>query len=408
VKGLAGLVVSLSILVTSGTALAQYFTIDSAKVGGGMVQLGFTGRGDSYYFLNAAFSAEGAWAPVVATLGTNSSQTLGYPVTGPNMFFRLEQLPLTSTSSILGDGIPDSWKLQHGLNVFGPSVAGQIPFGDTRTWLQIYQADYAASQLPLAYFPQTSLTNLVGGSNISVQVTFTKPFTGTLNYQLAGTAIPNTATPDLANGDYIQPANNTVSVTNATQASISIALVSRDAIEADKDILLALSTRAVTNYAMAPPYTSYLITTNNATNASICRVHLVQSTNGVYVGGVSFASGAFAGTQSARMAIRQLTIGGLKTFASIFDTTGSPILGNTFSVPVTLGTNGFQLNGGCYSRTLTNTAFGRRVDMNLCFGTTRLAANGSLITPVTLSISNLTASGRAYASHGNLVLARSR
>jgi hypothetical protein len=375
---------------------AQTFSIGSVELSNSVVQVTFPGRADSYYFLNAAPTLGTPSLPVAVALGANASQSLQAPIGGaPALFFRVHQIPLTSTNSLLGDGIPDGWKLQHGLNVFGPSVAGQVPFGDKRAWSQIYQADAAAASLPLAFFPQTSVTNLAGSSNVTLQVSFTEPFTGALTYQVGGTAVPNTATPDLANGDYLQP-SGVVNVTNATQAAISINLVSRSAVETDRTLLVALS---------AQPSPGYTIATNNLSNASLCKVRLAQSTNGVYVGSLAFANALFAKPLGIKMTVRPITINGLKTFASIFDTGGSSIFGKTFSVPTTW-TNSFQLAGTSYSQALTNTPFGHNVNLTLTFGTTHLAPRGSYVTPVTLTISNLTSSGRPYVGSGNLTLAR--
>ena len=118
---------------------AQPFSISSARLTGGVIQITFPGRSDSYYFLSSSPTVTASSQPVLAVIGINGSQAFQTPVTGSATFFRVEQIPLTSTSSLLPDGIPDGWKLQHGLNPFGPSVANQLATGYALTWLQVYQ-----------------------------------------------------------------------------------------------------------------------------------------------------------------------------------------------------------------------------------------------------------------------------
>jgi hypothetical protein len=305
------------------------------------------------------------------------------------MFFRVEQLSLTATNDIIGDGIPDGFKLLHGLPVFGPSQANAIPLGDVRTWLQIYEAQSNLAALPLAYFPAASYSVLVGSSNVLVPVSFTKPFTGQLTYQLTGTAIPSSAG---VTGDYLQPAGS-VACSSATSTSITITLVPEQDIEVNRAIVIAIS---------APPLTNqtYTITTNS----SVATVQILQSTQGVFVGSLGITNGPLLGAQSVKMALRPGSGAGT---VAVLDVTGNAFLGNLFSVPVVAGPNGFQLNGAVFSNIVTNTPWGRSLSVNLSFGLTQ--TNGAVFsTPVTMAIGGLTASGVSYSGSGTLTLCRSQ
>ena len=372
------------------SAMAQSFSITSCTLTNGALQIAFPGQADSYYLLQAAPSLSVTSQPVSALLGSSGSLWFGHSVSQASaMFFRVARLPLTATNDIIGDGIPDGFKLQHGLPVFGPSQANVTPLGDTRTWLQIYAAQTNLAALSVAYFPAASYSVLVGSSNVTVPVSFTKPFTGQLTYQLSGTAIPSLLG---VTGDYIQPTGS-VACNNSTSTSIVITLVPEQDIEVNRAIVIAIS---------APPLTNqtYAITTNS----SVTTVHILQSTEGVFIGSLAITNGPLLGAQSVKMALRPGSGG--NTVAA-FDVTGNAFLGNMFSVPVAVGPNGFQLNGALFSNVVTNTPWGRSLNVNLSFGLTQ--TNGAVFsTPVTITIGGLTASGVSYSGSGRLTLCRSQ
>jgi len=253
------------------------------------------------------------------------------------MFFQVEQFPLTSTNSYERDGIPDGWKLLHGVNPLIPGVASELATGYATTWLQVYKLQTNLAALPLVYFPSSSSTVVVGSPSTSIQVAFTKPYTGWLTYHLSGTAIPASTG---VTGDYVQPAGQ-VYVPNATTANISITLVPEPDIEINRSIVVALS---------APPMTNqtYTITTNS----SVATIQIVQSTLGVFVGSLAITNGLFAGSQSVKLALRP---GSGSSTVALLDVTGNALLGNTFSVPVNASASGFQLAGEQFSNVLTNT-----------------------------------------------------
>jgi hypothetical protein len=371
----------------------QSFQISSISVGNGVVQVSFPGRSDSYYFLRSGASVPALSAgatPVAALLGTSGNLSLQTSTGQTNaMFFRVEQIPLTSTNSVQHDGIPDSWKLQHGLNPLVSGVANELATGYATTWLQVYELQTNLAALPLAYFPSSSTTVVVGSSNAVIPVAFTKPYTGGLTYQLGGTAVPQSSG---VTGDYIQPGGE-VYFANTTTANILITLVPEPDVEINRSIVIALSAPAVTNQ-------TYTITTNSC----VATIKIAQSTQGVFVGTLTITNGLFAGAQSVKMALRPGTGGNT---VALLDVTGNSLLGNTFSVPVTAGTNGFQLNGGQFSNLLTNTPWGRNLNVNLSFGLTQ--TNGTVFTtPVTIALGGLTASGISYSGTGSITLARSQ
>lgn len=305
------------------------------------------------------------------------------------MFFRLEQLPLTATNNILGDGIPDGWKLQHGLNPFVPGLADELANGYETTWQEVYKSQTNLAALPLAYFPSSSATVVVGASSASIPVAFSKPYTGWLTYQLSGTAIPSS---NGVTGDYIQPSGQ-IYFANSMAGNISITLIPEPDVEINRSIVIALS---------APPTTSeaYMI----ATNSSVATVQIVQSELGVFVGSLTITNGLLAGSQSVKLALRPAS--GSATVA-LLDVTGNALLGNTFSIPVNASANGFQLAGAQFSNVVASALWGGDVNVNLSFGVTQ--TNGvTFTTPFTMSLAGLTASGISYAGSGTLNLARSQ
>jgi hypothetical protein len=385
------------ILVAVGclSAGAQTFTITSATLSNDVLQISFPGRADSYYFLHSQISMSVTSPPVSALLGSVGSLVFNSLVTGSTRFFRVEQIPLSSTNSLLGDGIPDGWKLQNGLDPFDPSVTNQVPFGDTQTWLQVYQTTTSLAALPLAYFPTPSTTVVVGATNVTVQVAFTKPFSGTLNYQVSGSALADVNTPTGPAGDYIPPTGYITNLQSALAADISIALTPVSAVEVDRTLLVALS------YQSNAALRSYTITTKTSVEA----IHIVQSTQGVFVGTLGFTNGVYATSKGVKMALRS---------GAFFDVTGDPLLGDSFTVLVNSSASGFQLNNSSFTRQITNTPWGRPLNLNLTFGATitNTAAindtNAVFVTPVSLTVNGLTGSGRSVTGYGTLTLSRAQ
>jgi hypothetical protein len=381
----------VAILVALSSALAQDFRITTATLSNGVAQIGFPSRADSYYLLHAADSLTATSPAVAALLGASGPQLFQSPLSAQAVFFRLEEIPLTSTNSVLGDPVPDAWKLQQGLSIFNPTILNQSPPGDTRTWYQIYTNSLGLAQLPLAYFPAASSTVIAGSTEADVPVSFSKPFTGRLTYHLSGTAVPYAPTAAGQDGDYFPPPGY-VDVTNSTSALISIGLVQRQAVEADRSLLVALS-------VIPGSTTAYAITNNTSVHA----VQIAQSLQGVYLGTFSITNGLRIGAQPVKMAIRPGSGGGTVAF---FDVTGNPLLGDNFSIPASVDTVGFQLTGG-FSRQLTNTPFARPLTLTVAFGATQ--TNGAaFITPATITANGLTASGVPYTGAGYLTLTRSQ
>ncbi len=222
------------------------FVIRSIALDKGSVGITFRGQAGSYYVLHAASSLSSNSPVTAASLGTYGPQVFPSPVGGNAMFFRVEQIPLTSTNSVLGDPIPDAWKLQHGLSILDPTVVNQLAPGDTRTWYQIYTNDLVLAQLPLAYFSQASSTISADATNISVQVDFSKAFSGRFSYIVGGTAISVSTG---GKGDY-KTLPGFVDATNTTGISIPVELVSSPFVSEPRVLFLMLS--ATNTYI--PPY----------------------------------------------------------------------------------------------------------------------------------------------------------
>jgi Concanavalin A-like lectin/glucanases superfamily len=158
------LVFLLSYYLASGIAvIAQDFEITSVTLADGNVNITFPSRSDSYYLLNAAPSLSAPPIPTNAVLGSGAilNFVAAANPSGP-MFFRVHQLPLTATNDILGDGIADGFKLENGLPVFGPSYTNVVPWGETSTWLQIYEDITNAAALRKAAENPQSVWRLKG------------------------------------------------------------------------------------------------------------------------------------------------------------------------------------------------------------------------------------------------------
>jgi hypothetical protein len=372
------------------SCFAQSFSISPPTLSNGTVVINFPTRLDSYYFLQSSPSLSEPVSPASALLGSGDFSLFQPAVNSYGaMFFQVEQFPLTGTNSYEQDGVADGWKLQHGLNPLVSGVANELATGYATTWLQVYKTQTNLAALPLAYFPNSSSTVVVGSTNTSIQVAFSKPYTGWLTYQLSGTAVPASSG---VTGDYIQPAGE-VYVGNATTANILITLVPESDIEIDRSIVIALS---------APPITNQTYTI--ITNSCVATVQIVQSALGVFVGNLAITNGLFASSQSVKLALRP---GAGTSTVALLDVTGNALLGNTFSVPVNASASGFQLSGGLFTNLVTSTPWGRNLNVSLSFGATQ--TNGTTFTtPVTLSLTGLTASGVSYAGSGILNLARSQ
>jgi len=370
---------------------AQPFKISAAALSNGVVSVKMPSRADSYYILQgkSKLSGSSSFTPTNFLLGNGGNIIFTQPLvkTG-SMFITALQVPLTSTNSFQNDGIPDGWKLQHGLNPFSSGITNQYAPGYVSTWQQVYQQQTNLAALPAAYFPSPSSTVLIGSSNAIVSVAFTKPYTGTLTYQLSGTAIPSSSG---VTGDYLAPIGS-VSVFNSTSATIIIRLVPESGVEINRSIVLAIT---------APPAGNQTYTI--FTNSSITTVLLAQSTLGVYLGSLAMSNGIYAGAQSVKMALKP---GSGTNNVAFFDITGNALLGSTFTVPVSASATNFQLNGAQYNNILTNTPWGRPLNVSLSFGATQTADGTTFLTPVTVSLAGLTASGSSYSGTGFLTVSR--
>ena len=252
--------VSAILMASALPVFGQTFEISSISAAKGVVQVGFPARSDAYYFLHSRTSLSAEPKPTAALLGADA--TLAFEVaTGQTnaMFFQVEQLPLTNTTSTANDGLPDGWKLRHGLDPLGPSQANQIATGYVLAWLQLYGWETNQAALPLAYFPVSSTTVVAGSTNVTIQAAFTKPLpqTGTLTYQLSGTALPFSG----GLGDYVPPPGFVSVPAGAVTASISITLTPPPAVEINRTLLVAISVPANGTGQ------TYTITTNSSVEA---------------------------------------------------------------------------------------------------------------------------------------------
>jgi len=285
-----------------------------------------------------------------------------------------------------GDGIPNLWELTLGISPTDPRDAGMMASGYNLTWLQMYQI---LSTLPEAYFAQASTNVVAGASNVAVQVAFTKPFSGKVYYTLGGTAVGgNSGT----NMDYYTPSGS-VGVANATSASLNIRLVPPAGVSlSERTLVISLST---SNDIASMAYSV-------RASASVQTVHILPSSQGVYLGSLTISNGLPVDAQTVKMAVRPTSTGGN---LALFDVAGNPLLGDSFSVPVVADASGFQLSGP-FSRVIAATPLGRNINLNLAFGLTTVTNTNSFTVPVTLTLGGLTGSGVSYSGQGWLNLVR--
>lgn len=377
---------SLILLAGLLTASAQTFRIDSAAITNSMLQISFSGRADSYYFLLSASSLSVTQTPMAAMLGGNGSEVFTNSLVGAaTMFFRLEQLPLTSTNDQDHDGIPDAWELQHGLNPFLASDAAQVVPPDPRTWLQKYLDEIASLQLPLAYFPSATSAVLADATNAVIPVAFSKPFTGRLTYQVGGTAVAATVG---TLGDY-RPLPRYLDVTGSTNAQIPVTLISSRFVTTSRSLVLTLS-------QTDPP--AYRVQSN-----VVYEVHILSDSAGSFVGNFTTTNDFLLGAQPVRVALRASGGTGLVAY---FDTSQSSFFAGPIQVPVQVVATNLLHFTNPTSGVLSLTNLPQPMQWTLSLGDLT-GTNGILAGGFTLTLRGLSSSGRQVQAAGNLTLTTS-
>jgi hypothetical protein len=375
---------ALALCASGRPALAQDFRIDSVEFNRGVLHITFPGRADSYYLLQSGPALASSLPPTAAVLGTNANQSFDSPAaSAAATFFRVEQIPLTSMTSLLGEPIPDAWKLLHGLNIFDANLLNQLAPGDTRTWLQVYQNQ----QLPIAYFLETSSSVLADATNTTVQIGFSRSFSGRLTYAIGGTAL---AAAGRQQGDY-RPLPGFLDVTNVMNAQIPVTLIGSPAVTAPKSLLLTLSQP---NVAVA----GYQLRSN-----LVHEILIRADSAGTYVGTLTPTNQSLLGPQAIRVALRDGTSGDLSAY---FDTSQGTFFRTPFQMPVRKsGSSRLQFLAPA-SGSISVTNLPERLHWTLTVSDLT-GTNGALTGSFTLSVSGLSASGREMQVLGDLRLSAS-
>jgi hypothetical protein len=262
---------------------AQNLVITSIAVTNGSVQIGFPGSVDSYFLLEATPSLNAPLSPVSAMLGANASQTFQQVSGGSaSMFFRIQKAPLTSLNDMDGDGLPDVWELQHGLNPLDPTDAPRISTDGVHTWLQLYQA--YLNTLPLnAWFtaPESAILSYTGATNLpaplNVPVRFTRAVTGAYSYNISGPAV--------ANVDYA-PLSGQIQVNNSATALIPLQPLTSSSLRGPRSVVLTLK-RPGTN---APAAVLATPAGNGVDQFASQVITIRDADQGLYSGNLSFLS----------------------------------------------------------------------------------------------------------------------
>lgn len=166
----------LVLLVASafGQALAQDATpppgfatlaITNAPAGGGYsLRVDLTRDANSYYTLLRTRdfrTFEAAEMTLARGAGAVSLWEVPLPISEePQLFWSVRELSIFGPTDSDGDGIDDVFELRSGLDPRDASDASTVKSGDTRTWLQVYQADYGREPVsPSAVSREVSLFN---------------------------------------------------------------------------------------------------------------------------------------------------------------------------------------------------------------------------------------------------------
>jgi hypothetical protein len=110
------------------------------------LQLRAQSIGGTYLWLMATSDIGQTLQPVAALIGQDSFTM--FPLFAQNnlqQYFVINRFPMDSPASMLQDGIPDGWKLRHGLNPANRTLASQISADGSKTWLQFYQNEVDSS-----------------------------------------------------------------------------------------------------------------------------------------------------------------------------------------------------------------------------------------------------------------------
>jgi len=352
------------------------FTNRITQTAAGSVSVAYPLDANAYYTLHVTTNLSGQFHADAMQLGDSGTGAfLRSTAESPFEFYSVERttLPLAldnvAGADRDGDGIDDYYELTHPpLNPLDPS--------DAKANTNAYW-----NTLPLyAYFATSASSVSAMAPSASLPFYLTKPYNGTVRYQISGTSVA---------GSDFTALSGSVSV-NGMTGVIPISLVNTPQIESARSIVVTLQME--TNKG---PYTLSKPTAH--------RLDIIEGDNGVYAGAMGFTNGVFFGPQPMVMAVRSA---GGSAGTAYFDTSGSSFFTQPIAFPIQFtGPDGqFQFSAPATATGSTySTNLARTLNWSLTF-TGVSFTNNVLLSPFTLSVQGMTAGAATLQAKGNLVL----
>ena len=293
------------------------------------------------------------------------------------------QASIVTETNIRNAILNPSQYTQDQLNLMDQNGDGKLDVADVVHLLN------SIENAPKASFSTEAMNVSQSQGNVTVPITLTKTYTGTLHYQVDGSAIAGT--------DY-DALSGTLTVQNATAASIPLALHRDAAVQGTKTLILTLLDQSA-------------IGGNATSSPSTIVISVTDGQFGSYSGSVTFAEGLHLPSESANVVFDQPTPG---QYVARFDSPQSGLFPSGISVPLS-GTpgSGFTLGTTPITGQSAASVLKRNINWKLTFGST--AFDGTLLTaPFTITFdtvyrdgafdSGVTASTTPVTVSGSLLL----
>jgi hypothetical protein len=378
------------------SAPAQIFEINTARLSAQHLRVDFQSDTNFYFILRRGSSPQNIAQAVAIALGTNGNAAISDPALATNSaaFFRLQKISLLSPLDTDQDGIDDVWELR--FRQAGAALNGADANADQNgngVADAVDYANYLAAQAPLATLATAGSQFSDTAGTVGVQVLFSKPYSGTLHFQISGTAVQGL--------DY-QPAFGPLDASsggeipvNGTSANIPIALLTNTAVNVSRALVISL--RQPSGVPSMGSYTLGALTTHV--------LKIVDGDLGTFGGVIQFTNAAGLTPQTIRLALRS---GSSTTGSALLDTASSPFFKRKpLLVPVQFGGDGRTITawGPVSGTTISTNVSGQvlQTAWSLELGAPTLQSK-TLSAPVTLRVTGLSASGRSVQAQGTLTM----